>query len=101
MEELLKALSLYPNLNDILETMKKLGSSVSLTWDEETRVWECSWITSGRRLTARHEAALGACRAAILKVVQLSPAIEPINDIRNSLEPEQLEAYYKAHPEQL
>lgn len=29
--------------------MGRHGSSVTLTWAEDTNAWECAWITSGRR----------------------------------------------------
>lgn len=41
-----------PNdLATMLRWMQYNGSSVVLTWDDETRLWECSWIVSGRRHT--------------------------------------------------
>jgi hypothetical protein len=31
--------------------MKEQGSSVLLNWGEDDNCWECSWITSGERMT--------------------------------------------------
>lgn len=35
----------------ILSRMRLFGSSIVLTWGEDTNVWECSWITGGVRFT--------------------------------------------------
>jgi hypothetical protein len=36
-------------VNKLLHAMKAAGSSVLLNWGEDNGLWECSWITSGRR----------------------------------------------------
>lgn len=39
-------------LAEALHLMKQLGTSVALTWDDDSNRWECSWVTGGRRYTA-------------------------------------------------
>jgi hypothetical protein len=36
-------------INKLLHAMKAAGSSLVLSWGEDTGLWECSWITSGKR----------------------------------------------------
>jgi hypothetical protein len=40
------------SLRELLHRMADHGSSVVLTWGEDTDQWECSWITRGQRFTA-------------------------------------------------
>ena len=35
----------------MLAYLQEHGSYVSLNWDEEDRLWECEWITGGRRFS--------------------------------------------------
>lgn len=36
---------------NFLEQMQRLGSSIMLSWAEDDNLWECSWITGGKRFT--------------------------------------------------
>jgi hypothetical protein len=36
-------------INVLLRAMKAAGNSLVLSWGEDTGLWECSWITSGKR----------------------------------------------------
>ncbi|HEY8691119.1 MAG TPA: hypothetical protein VIR57_00110 [Chloroflexota bacterium] len=36
---------------DKLYDMQHEGSSVTLNWGEDNGLWECSWITGGKRFT--------------------------------------------------
>lgn len=38
--------------DEMLEWMQVHGSSVILNWAEDDNLWECSWITSGKRFTS-------------------------------------------------
>jgi hypothetical protein len=38
-----------------LEEMKAKGSSIVLNWAEDDNLWECSWISSGKRYTGFHQ----------------------------------------------
>ena len=38
-------------LTDVLFEMSRQGSSVLLNWGEDNNLWECSWITGGKRYT--------------------------------------------------
>lgn len=40
----------YP-LPDVLRAMSDRGTSVLLNWGEDNNLWECSWITGGKRYT--------------------------------------------------
>lgn len=40
---------------DMLLDMQIHGQSVTLNWGEDNNLWECSWITSGRRYSGFHE----------------------------------------------
>jgi hypothetical protein len=49
---------------DLLAWMAEHGSCLSLTIDEESRQWECSWITGGTRYTGfAQDLRLAVCRA--------------------------------------
>ncbi len=48
----------------LLAYMTKHGSSVVLNWGEDTEVWECSWITDGRRYSGFRKEAHDAAREA-------------------------------------
>lgn len=39
------------SVEEKLAFMQQRGSSVLLNWGEDTSLWECSWITSGERVT--------------------------------------------------
>lgn len=39
-------------ITSVLMEMTRLGSSVLLNWGEDDNLWECSWITGGKRYTA-------------------------------------------------
>lgn len=39
------------NIEQALAFMRQHGSSVVLNWGEDNDLWECSWITSGKRYT--------------------------------------------------
>ena len=38
-------------LEERLESMARRGQSVTLNYGEEDNLWECSWITGGKRYT--------------------------------------------------
>jgi len=38
-------------LTDALRKMAAMGQSVTLNWGEDTELWECSWVTAGKRFT--------------------------------------------------
>lgn len=54
---------------DALAWMSEHGSAVDLGWDEESRLWTCAWVTSGRRFVGQADrpliAATIAARAAL------------------------------------
>ena len=54
--------------DSLLLGMQAMGSSVDLNWDEDTDLWECSWITSGERFTGFSKNPNTAARQAVLKV---------------------------------
>lgn len=59
-------------LGDTLTMMAKHGQSVLLNWGEDNNLWECSWITSGIRLTGfglTPEVALSECIAKARNLV--------------------------------
>lgn len=62
-------------LNAVLEKMARQGSSVLLNWGEDNRLWECSWITSGKRFTSFSITPGGAVVDCIRQVL-LAEAIE-------------------------
>lgn len=37
-------------LEQMLEFMRWHGSDVNLLWSEDNDLWECAWVTSGRRV---------------------------------------------------
>jgi hypothetical protein len=43
------------NLSDQLRRLSYQVTSILLTWDDDSRVWECSIIASGVRFTGRSE----------------------------------------------
>lgn len=51
-----------------LTWMKDAGSSVLLNWGEDDNLWECSWITGGKRYTGAHESMTAAIVGCLLKV---------------------------------
>ncbi len=51
-----------------LEWMRQTGSSVLLNWGEHDDVWECSWITGGKRYTGESENMTAAIVGSLLKV---------------------------------
>ena len=38
-------------LTDALRKMATMGQSVTLNWGEDIDLWECSWISGGKRFT--------------------------------------------------
>ncbi|GEM_PF-5001114 len=48
-----------------LKRMAQEGSAVSLSWDEEAQMWECSWIAGGKRATGFDRNMLQAISKAI------------------------------------
>lgn len=50
-----------------LTWMQELGSSVLLNWGEDDNLWECSWITLGKRFTGNSENMTAAIVACLLK----------------------------------
>ena len=48
--------------------MRELGSSVLLNWGEDDNLWECSWITGGKRYTSTSSYMTGAIVGSLLKV---------------------------------
>lgn len=59
-----------------LARMQERGSSVVLTWGEDDDLWECSWITSGRRFTAHSRYPGTAARLAEAKALAAFPDSE-------------------------
>lgn len=57
-----------------LLAMAATGTSVTLSWDDDSREWECSWIASGKRFTA-HDA---DPRAAVGRVWVVAHAPTPV-----------------------
>ena len=51
-----------------LTWMKDNGSSILLNWGEDDNLWECSWITGGKRYTCSTENMTTAIVGALLKV---------------------------------
>ena len=51
-----------------LTWMKDGGTSVLLNWSENDNLWECSWITGGKRYTGATENMTTAIVACLLKV---------------------------------
>lgn len=41
-----------PSTAERLVWMSEYGSSIDLNYGEDNNLWECSWITSGKRYTA-------------------------------------------------
>jgi hypothetical protein len=59
----------YINITDeVLDYMKLYGSSVNLTWDEESDKWTCSWISSGKRFTGIGNSIYQAIHKTLLAV---------------------------------
>jgi len=59
-------------LEEKLIQMSKEGQSVMLNWGENNNLWECSWITGGKRYTALDKyptVAVVKCRLAVKGVV--------------------------------
>lgn len=50
-----------------LTWMQELGSSVLLNWGQDDNLWECSWITSGKRYAGNCENMTAAIVACLLK----------------------------------
>jgi hypothetical protein len=40
------------DLERLLTTLQRHGSSLTLTWGEDTDTWEVAWITGGERFVA-------------------------------------------------
>jgi hypothetical protein len=64
-------------IEDVLLWMSCKGSSVLLSWGEDTQAWECSWITGGERFTGVHGsmrlAVLASLNKAFTRAVELNP----------------------------
>lgn len=52
-------------VGEALELMCDRGSCVELSWDEEARVWEVMWMTSGKRFAAYDASPLRAATDVI------------------------------------
>mgnify|MGYP001605567963 CR=1 FL=1 len=52
-------------VGEALELMCDQGSCVELSYDEETRMWEVMWVTSGRRFVAHDASPLKAATDVI------------------------------------
>ncbi len=50
-----------------LAWMRLHGSSLSLSWGEDTDLWECSWITGGKRYTGVSSYLQGAVQQVLQK----------------------------------
>jgi len=48
------------SVEEALQWMKVHGSSVCLNYGEDNDLWECSWITSGKRYTGFSKEVRGA-----------------------------------------
>lgn len=57
------------DLNNLLEWMKQHGTSVLLNWSEgeDSDLWECSWITGGKRFTVHKKYIRSAVAGSFLK----------------------------------
>lgn len=55
-------------LDIILAHMQRRGSSVVLNFGEDTELWECSWITDGKRYTTFSADPTKAARECLRKV---------------------------------
>ena len=51
-----------------LTWMKDKGSSVLLNWGEDDNLWECSWITGGKRYTCATKNMTSAIVGSLLLV---------------------------------
>jgi hypothetical protein len=69
-EQIIEALNQADNnaIPRALTWMKDKGTSVLLNWGEDDNVWECSWITGGKRYTGFHENMTAAIVGCLLKV---------------------------------
>jgi len=59
-------------LEEKLVHMAKHGQSVMLNWGEDNDLWECSWITGGKRYTSFDKyptMAVVQCRLQAARVV--------------------------------
>lgn len=56
--------------------LQELGSSVTLNWGEDNGLWECSWITSGKRWTSCARRMEGAIRGVIQQRIAPLPCSE-------------------------
>jgi hypothetical protein len=54
---------------EVAEYMRAHGQSFDLNWGEDNNLWECSWITSGKRYSGFSKSAtLAICHAALAAV---------------------------------
>ena len=53
--------------DEMLEWMQAHGSSVLLNWGEDNNLWECSWITNGKRYTGWQNSAAKSILEAATK----------------------------------
>ena len=51
----------------LLAWMRRHGSSLSLTWGEDTDLWECVWLAGGRRYTGTSSYLQGAVYQVLQK----------------------------------
>ncbi|HYF40716.1 MAG TPA: hypothetical protein VD930_13560 [Gemmatimonadales bacterium] len=65
------------SLASILDYMKQHGSSVTLNWGEDNNLWECSWITGGKRYTGFREDAYEAALESYYHARAYAPAPPP------------------------
>lgn len=56
------------SLDEMLDFMKSKGTSVLLNWGEDNELWECSWITGGKRFTSVSKDVEQAIKLVIDKV---------------------------------
>jgi len=47
----------HDDLHGTLLHLKKISSSVSINWGEDTDLWECSAVSGGQRFTINHASA--------------------------------------------
>ena len=71
-------------LEPVLEWMRDNGSSVLLNWGEDNDLWECSWITGGKRFTGTSQhirpAILGSLNKAFARYGTPEAAMEQYGD---------------------
>ena len=63
-------ISVAERIVHLLLNMKEHGQSVTLNWGEDNGLWECSWITSGKRYSGFSDNMLSAVLTAYMKAIE-------------------------------